>query len=111
MKVYQSILKDCACLGVNPPKQRQLNRRNCFAFSMYILTTVLNVYNFSYMTQSFEQYLTSIYVTSSIAICFLQFINLFWQMPHLIEFISSVDKIVQERKCKCQHKKIGIRKE
>lgn len=100
MKVFKSIQADCALLGIDSYKQRkkhQLNVKSLITFSMHILTTFSNIYYFCWIDKSFEQNVTSFYVTASILVCFLQFTNLFWEMPKLTDFFLTIGDILRER--------------
>lgn len=94
MKSFQSIQADCALLGIDSYKLRKnhrLNLRSSIVFLSYISSIVSCVYYFCYIDKSFERYISSFYVTISILVCFLQFINLFWQMTKLTDFFSGMD--------------------
>lgn len=106
MEVLQSIQADCELLGIDSYNLRpnhQLNLRSSIAFALYILSTISSSYYFFYVDKSFEQYITSYYATTSIFVCFIQFANLFWQMPNSTHFFSSLEKFVQQRKYNCQN--------
>lgn len=100
MKVFESIEADCTLLGIDAYKLRpnhQLNLRSSIVLLSYILSIVSCAYYFCYIDKSFERYISSFYVTTSIFVCFLQFTNLFWQMPKLTDFFSVMDDYLQQR--------------
>lgn len=101
MKVFKSIQADCALLGIGSYKlsrKHELNVRSLIVFSSYVFGTASCGYYLCCVDESFEQYITSYYETTSFLVCVLQFINLFWQMPKLIDFFLSIEDFIQQRK-------------
>lgn len=100
MRVFKLIQADCALLGIDPYQSHEIhiiNQRSLISFLLHILANVSSGYYFFYVDKPLEQYILSFYVTTSILVCFLQFINLFWQMPKLDEFFVTVGDFVQLR--------------
>lgn len=106
MEVLQSIQTDCELLGIDSYKLRpnhQLNLRSSAAFLWYILSTISSSYYLFYVDKSFERNISSYYTTTSIFVCFIQFTNLFWQMPNSTNLFSNLGQFVQQRKYKCHN--------
>lgn len=98
---FQSTQKYFQLLGVNlkqAPHKYPLNLRNVrtlFAFGVGNIACVCYIVT---SAKTFEDFITSFYVLSSMLICFSTFSIVLWRMDRMERLFTEINRKIQERK-------------
>lgn len=103
MKNFDFIKNYFEVLGITSRQstRKDLLKRQNIVFFIIIGMNVLSSTAFGYYeANSFEEYVDSFYVTSSVFICFSAFGILLWDVPKLYRFINALESTINISKSK-----------
>lgn len=82
---------------VQTTQKYPLNLRNLRTFLVFGSGTIFSLVYTFYLAKTFEEYIATFYVLSSMLICFISFSFIIWRMKRLIRSFSNVSQTIQER--------------
>lgn len=88
-------------LGINLKQTTQTYPfivRNVRTFYVFGSGVVASFFYTFFLAKSFEEYIASFYVLSSMLICFSTYAFVVWRMDKLIQFVADVSQYIEERK-------------
>lgn len=98
MKIFQSIQRCLAVLGLKSHDTIQTHSINIESVTSFLVFSMCIISNTVYLVReanSFFEYVESFYVTFAASISFEIFAFFTWKMTELFEFINNMETIIQ----------------
>lgn len=101
MEFYQTIQRIFQMLGIDliqtKPQKYLFNVKNLRCILVFGSGAVASFYYTFYLVNTFEEYIASFYVLSSMLICLTLYSFIVWKMEKLIEFYTTLKNTIQDR--------------
>lgn len=100
MKLYKTIQRICRLLGIDlqlVPQKYMFNVDNLrcvLLFGSGVLSSICHTF---YSANTFEEYIASFYVLSSMLICFTIYSFIIWKIENLIKFYTDFKSAIHTR--------------
>lgn len=100
MKIFQSIQKCFAVLGIEPPQfvqNHSFNLNNVLTFVILVQVIISNnVYLFR-GAANFKDFTNAFYWATTLTVAGVNFTIIFWKMMKMFDFIANLEKIIRKR--------------
>lgn len=103
MNIFLTIQRTFRMMGIDLmqsiPSKYPFNVQNLRCIFVYGSGAVASFYYTIYYVNTFEEYIASFYVLSSMLICLTLYSFIVWKMDNLIEFYTFLKNTIQDREC------------
>lgn len=99
VNVFTIVQNDLAILGIESHEsigQQTFNRKNVKALAIFFVTTISSAVYLCREPIDFTEYNQSLCYSFSVSILVMHFALVIWKQPELLEYIKSVETIVNE---------------
>lgn len=98
MKIFQTIQKNFAMLGISANQTRErssINFKNSIAFVLILLNFCSQFINLIFLADNFEEYTICIYAFFTVMMFEMEFGIHVWKMTKLFKFIENFQRLIE----------------